>query len=147
MCLTIKFFKMIELPYFKFFPNQWLTGTIAFQDFDVQGAFMRVCCFYWSKGCKVSNSELKNIVGKYYDVLLATNLIKVKNKHIKIQWLDEQFAERKTAHQKRVAAGRLGGKQSSSNAQSLRKDKKRKDNYANDNVLRVSDDIKKLLEK
>ena len=138
---------MIELPYFEFFPNQWLTGTIAFQKFDVQGAFMRVCCFYWSKGCKVSNSELKNIVGDYYDKLLETNLIKVENKLIKIKWLDEQFEERKTAHQKRVAAGRLGGKQSSSNAQALRKDKKRKDNYANDNVLRVSDDIKKLLKK
>ena len=38
-------------------------------------------------------------------------------------------------------------KQSSSKAQALRKDKKRKDNYANDNVLSVSDDIKKLLKK
>ena len=32
---------MIELPYFKFFPNQWLTGTIAFQDIEVQGAFIK----------------------------------------------------------------------------------------------------------
>ena len=48
---------MIELPYFKFFPNQWLTGTIAFQEIEVQGAFIRVCCFYWSKGCKVSDQK------------------------------------------------------------------------------------------
>ena len=144
---------MIELPYFKFFPNQWLTGTIAFQDIEVQGAFIRVCCFYWSKGCKVSDQELKAITGTNYNILLETKLIKcVKNK-IKIQWLDEQYKERTTAHSKRVESGSKGGnataklKQSYSNTQALRKDKIRKDNYANDNVLKVSDDIKKLIKK
>jgi hypothetical protein len=107
---------MIELPYFKFFPNQWLTGTIAFQDFDVQGAFMKVCCFYWSKGCKVSDKELKAITGTYYNTLIDTNLIKVVNKKIKIKWLDEQLEERTKAHNKRVEAGRKGGKQCSSKA-------------------------------
>ena len=119
---------MIELPYFKFFPNQWLTGTIAFQDFDVQGAFMKVCCFYWSKGCKVSDKELKAITGTYYNTLIETNLIKVVNKEIKIKWLDEQLEERTKAHTKRVEAGRKGGKQCSSNAVALRKEKIKKDN-------------------
>ena len=119
---------MIELPYFKFFPNQWLTGTIAFQDFDVQGAFMKVCCFYWSKGCKVSDKELKAITGTYYNTLIETNLIKVVNKKIKIKWLDKQLEERVEAHNKRVEAGRKGGKQCSSNAVALRKEKIKKDN-------------------
>ena len=119
---------MIELPYFKFFPNQWLTGTIAFQDFNVQGAFMKVCCFYWSKGCKVSDKELKAITGAYYNTLIETNLIKVVNKKIKIKWLDEQLEERTKAHNKRVEAGRKGGKQCSSNAVALRKEKIKKDN-------------------
>jgi|TARA_R100000084_G_C4651895_1_gene150266 hypothetical protein len=119
---------MIELPYFKFFPNQWLTGTIAFQDFDVQGAFMKVCCFYWSKGCKVSDKELKAITGTYYNTLIDTNLIKVVNKKIKIKWLDEQLEERTKAHNKRVEAGRKGGKQCSSKAVALRKEKIKKDN-------------------
>ena len=119
---------MIELPYFKFFPNQWLTGTIAFQDFDVQGAFMKVCCFYWSKGCKVSDKELKAITGTYYNTLIDTNLIKVVNKKIKIKWLDEQLEERTKAHNKRVEAGRKGGKQCSSKAIALRKEKIKKDN-------------------
>lgn len=101
---------MIELPYFKFFPNQWLTGTIAFQDIAVQGTFMRVCCFYWSKGCKVSENELKSITGKYYDNLIETNLIKSNKGKIVIKWLDEQYKERKEAHNKRVEAGREGGK-------------------------------------
>ena len=34
---------MKELPYFKFYPNQWITGSISFMDLDVQGAFMKVC--------------------------------------------------------------------------------------------------------
>ena len=145
---------MIELPYFKFHPNQWLTGTIAFQDFNVQGAFMKVCCFYWSKGCKVSDKELKAITGTYYNTLIETNLIKCVKGKIKIQWLDEQHKERKEAHNKRVQAGRLGGsktqanlKHSSSNAKALRKEKIKKDKYENDNVLKVSDDVKKLLSK
>ena len=36
---------MKELPYFKFYPNQWITGSISFMDLDVQGAFMKVCCY------------------------------------------------------------------------------------------------------
>ena len=119
---------MIGLPYFKFFPNQWVTGTIAFQDFNVQGAFMKVCCFYWSKGCKVSDKELKAITGTYYNTLIDTNLIKVVNKEIKIKWLDEQLEERTKAHNKRVEAGRKGGKQCSSKAIALRKEKIKKDN-------------------
>ena len=90
----------------------------------------------------------------HYKNLLNANLIKVCKGKIKIDWLDKQLKERVEAHNKRVEAGRLGGckaqaklKQSSSKAQALRKDKKRKDNYANDNVLSVSDDIKKLLKK
>ena len=138
---------MIELPYFKFHPNQWLTGTIAFQSKAVQGTYIIVCCYYWSKGCKVSYKELKSITGTHYKNLLNANLIKVSKDKIKIDWLDKQLKERVEAHNKRVAAGRLGGKQSSSNAQALRKDKKRKDYYDNDNVLSVSDDIKKLLKK
>ena len=34
-----------------------------------------------------------------------------------------------------------------SNTKALRKEKIKKDNYANDNVLKVSDDIKNLLSK
>ena len=38
-------------------------------------------------------------------------------------------------------------KQRLSNAQALRKDKKKKDKYANDNLLRVSDEVQKLLDQ
>lgn len=141
---------MIDLPYFKFFPNQWITGTVSFMKLDVQGAFIKTCCFYWSKGCEVPRDQLKTIIPDHYNILLKSNLIKVKDDKICIQWLDEQFEERKTAHLKRVSAGRKGGKQSSTNAQALRKDKikkeKIKDKYDNDNLLKVDPEVQKILD-
>tara|TARA_A100000171_G_C2134453_1_gene149115 strand:- start:1525 stop:1941 length:417 start_codon:yes stop_codon:yes gene_type:complete len=138
---------MKDLPYFKFFPNQWLTGSISFLNYDQQGAFIKICCYYWSKECKVTFEQYKTIVPNHFESLLHFKIVKKKRNSIVINWLDEQYTERKIAHQKRVAAGRLGGKQSSSNAQAFKKNNIKKDNYANNNVLRVNDDIKKLLKK
>lgn len=143
---------MKELPYFKFYPNQWITGSIMFKDLDVQGAFMKICCYYWSKECNVSREQIKSLVPKQWSELLDSQLLKIDGDNIRIKWLDEQFEERKAAHIKRVNAGRKGGKttqnkQSSSNAQALRKDKIKKDKYANDNLLRVSDEVQKLLDQ
>ena len=142
---------MIELPYFKFFPNQWITGSVAFMDLETQGAFIKTCCFYWSKGCDVPRNQLKQIIPNHYDRLLKVGLLKIVNDKISIKWLDEQYDERKKSHLKRVNAGRKGGKatqnkQSSSNAKALRKDKIKKDKYANDNVLSVNSDIQKILD-
>lgn len=138
---------MKELPYFKFFPNQWLTGTISFLNFKQQGAFMKVCCYYWSKECKVPFEQYKRIIPDDYQSLIDTGIIKQKGKNIVIDWLNEQLIERKEAHNKRVESGRKGGKQSSSNAKALIKDKIKKDKYENDNVLKVSEEVKKLLSK
>lgn len=138
---------MKELPYFKFFPNQWITGSISFLDYGQQGAFMKVCCYYWSKECKVPFEQYKSIIPDYYKGLIHFGIVKQKGKNIIIDWLDEQLKERKVAHKKRVTAGRKGGKQSSSNAQALRKDKIRKDKYENDNLLKVSPELQKLLDE
>ena len=75
-----------------------------------------------------------------------------ETKIIYIDWLDEQLEERKAEHIKRVNAGRKGGKitqnkRSSTNAKALRKDKIKKDKYANVNLLRVSDEVQKLLDE
>ena len=143
---------MKELPYFKFYPNQWITGSISFMDLDVQGAFIKVCCYYWSKECNVTRKQIKTLIPKQWSVLLDAELFKIDNESISIKWLDEQYEERKNAHQKRVNAGRKGGKttqnkQCLSNAQALRKDKIRKDKYANDNLLKVNDEVQKLLDQ
>ena len=123
-----------------------------FTNLDVQGAFMKICCYYWSKECNVSRDQIKSLVPKHWSDLIDKNLLKVDGDQIRIKWLDEQYEERKEAHIKRVNAGRKGGKttqnkQSSSNAKALRKDKIIKDKYANDNLLRVSDEVQKLLDQ
>ncbi len=135
---------MKELPYFKFYPNQWITGSISFMDLDVQGAFLKVCCYYWSKECKVTRNQIKSLIPKQWSLLLDCELFKIEDDNIKIKWLDEQHKERLAEHKRNVANGRKGGL---STAKALRKDKIRKDNYENDNLLKVSDEVKKLLEK
>jgi hypothetical protein len=142
---------MIELPYFKFFPSQWVTGDINYISYELQGAFIQACCHYWSKECDMDYNKLTMRVDKkYIDQLIELKLI-TNNKKITIKFMDEQYKERQTAHNLRVENGRKGGnataklKKSSSNTKALKKDKKIKDNYANDNVLKVSDEVKKLL--
>lgn len=138
---------MTDLPWFKFNPNQWLTGTISFLSLKQQGSFMKVVCYYWSKECKVPFEQYKRIIPDDYESLIKVGIVKQKNKNIVIDWLDKQYKERKEAHNKRVESGRKGGKHSLSNAKALRKEKNIKDKYENDNVLKVSEEVKKLLTK
>ena len=142
---------MIELPYFKFFPNQWITGSVAFMDLETQGAFIKTCCYYWSKGCDVPRDQLKQIIPHHYDRLLKVGLLKINDDKISIKWLDDQYDERKQSHMKRVNAGRKGGKatqnkQCLTNDQALKKDNIKKDKYANDNLLKVDPTVQKILD-
>ena len=142
---------MKEFPYIKFNVNQWLTGTIAFQKLDVQGAYMKVCCFYWSKGCNIPREHLKSIVPDYYNILLKTNLIKVVDDKIIIEWLDDMYEDNLKRSKINAANGRKGGKAKANATNSLsikkRKDNKREDKYANDNLLRVDEEVQKLLDQ
>ena len=135
---------MKELPYFKFYPNQWITGSISFMDLDVQGAFMKVCCYYWSKECNVTRKQIKTLIPKQWSALVDAELFKIDEEAISIKWLDEQYQQRLVEHKRNVSNGKKGGL---SRAQALRKEKKRKDNYANDNLLKVNDEVQKLLDQ
>ena len=101
---------MIEMPYFKFFPSQWVTGDINYLTLELQGAFIQACCHYWSKDCKMTYDKLTmRINAKYIDQLIKAKLItNIKNK-ISIKFMDEQHLERKQAHKLRVENGRKGG--------------------------------------
>lgn len=127
---------MKELPFFKFNPNQWLTGTISFLEKDVQGAYMIALCYYWSKNCEMPLNQLKMIIPDHYQQLIDVNLFKIVDGQIKIKFLDEQYSQFKTRSKINAENGSKGGKA---------KANKLKDNYANNNLLKVSDDVKKLL--
>lgn len=126
---------MKEYPYIKFFVNQWLTGTVSFVELEYQGAFMKACCYYWSRGCNMPESHLKTIIGKHYDRLVAEGLIVVKNKEISIKWLDEQIIDTKKRSQINKANGRKGGLSTQANARKSldHKDKTKKKQYKNPN--------------
>ena len=159
---------MKQLPWFKFYPAQWITGNISFLSFEEQGAFMKVCCYYWSQECKLTKLQLQKIIPERYKTLLEFNLIKVDDDlNIIISWLDEQYKERKKQHKTNVKNGRKGGKISASirannkqglthalsGAQALRKDNIIKDKIKKDNTLftdpnlKVDNELKNLLSK
>jgi uncharacterized protein YdaU (DUF1376 family) len=124
---------MKEFPYIKFFVNQWLTGTISFLTLEQQGAYMKACCYFWSRECEMPEQHLRAIIPDHYDSLVKEGLIIVENKRISIKWLDEQIKETKARSIRNSANGRKGGLQSQANArQSLKhKDKSKIKQYKN----------------
>lgn len=88
-----------DLPYFKFFSSEWTDGDITLESYEVQGLFINICAYYWSKECKVNINTLKKRFkdqhSKIQD-LINEGFIKVKNDAIFINFLDEQANDRKT---------------------------------------------------
>lgn len=105
-----------ELPFYKFTANEWLTGDICFESFDVQGLFISVCATYWSKDCSITLAKLKqrlnNATEEQWQCLIDGGYIKVKNEKVSISFLDEQMSELSEQHRKKVEAGRKGGQAS-----------------------------------
>jgi len=122
-----------DLPYFKFFPDQWLSGDITLEEMDLQGVFINVCSIYWSKDCRVALAKLKQRFKGDMDKLIESGLIKEKEGFAVIEFLDEQWVELSARHQKNVENGRLGGLKSREaraplkHLDKIRKDKIRKD--------------------
>ena len=110
-----------ELPYFRFTVQEWQNGDITLEDYENQGIFINICCYYWISDCSITLAKLKHrLTG--YDVcinhLIESGIIK-HNKEtdfIEIFFLDDQFdllSNRRKLCQK---AGKKGGKQKSSKA-------------------------------
>ncbi len=104
-----------DLPYFKFIVNEWITGDITLEDLNVQGLFINLCAWYWSKECTLSLENAKkkfsNCKAIAFENLENSGAIKV-NEHgfIIINFLDEQFEEFKEISEKRSLIGKLGGR-------------------------------------
>lgn len=132
-----------ELPFFKFYPSEWIMGRINYESPQDQCAFLRVCCHYWHKNCNITVKELINVVTiEKLRSLHRKGYIEIPNwvglqgydkvdehAEVYIKFLDEQQSELGNARQKRVDAGRLGGlktqsmiKQSLSNDKAVLKD-------------------------
>ena len=107
-----------ELPYFKFFPGEWVTGDITMMDLKDQGLFINICAHYWNKNGCISLENIKLRFKKYssnIDRLITASIIKIdENNNLIINFLDEQINEFFELREKRKKAGAKGGLKNSS---------------------------------
>lgn len=104
---------MKELPYFKFYVNEWLSGDIELLSFEAQGVFIRLCSYYWSKECKMMLERSRKRFKGYEDAfneLIDEGIIKVEGNYIKIKFLDDQLTERESLSKTNSANGKKGGR-------------------------------------
>lgn len=106
-----------EIPYFKFSPAKYLSGTISHQDYELQGFFMNVVCLYWQRNCDVTLTWLKQRLSKGQPLLqqlIETGICKHNNDTDKftINFLDGQHCEFFDLLERRSSAGKKGGQAS-----------------------------------
>jgi len=105
---------MIGLPYFQFHTGEWQNGDITLESYELQGLFINVCSFYWSKECSIAQALLKKRFRDDLDLiaeLIDLGIFSIsEDDQVCINFLDIQFFELQSRHEKRVRAGRKGGK-------------------------------------
>lgn len=88
-----------ELPYFKFNVSEWNDGDVTLCSFQAQGLFINLCSLYWSQEGNLSlNKSKKRFKGcgkKAWEELMNDGLIKVDGDKISINFLDQQFEDRR----------------------------------------------------
>lgn len=102
-----------EIPYFKFYIGDWSNGDITLESFELQGIFINVCAYYWSKDCDVSVENVKKkfrMVSDGIDELIACSCIKVIGDNISISFLNEQYESREVQKAINRNNGSLGGR-------------------------------------
>ena len=103
-----------ELPFFKFFPGEWVTGDVTMVSMEAQGVFTNLCCYYWMRNCSISLANAKQRFSNNlaaFEELLNCDIVKVTDDdQIVINFLDEQMNEFVNVSEKRAKAGSAGGK-------------------------------------
>lgn len=102
-----------ELPYFKFFPAEWMKGNVTICSMAAQGLFSNICNYYWMKDCNMSLTHVQQRFNKHQtelEELFNNGIIKKDNDdNIIIDFLDEQMSEFVELSEKRSKAGRSSG--------------------------------------
>tara|TARA_Y100001972_G_scaffold120378_1_gene162822 strand:+ start:1035 stop:1463 length:429 start_codon:yes stop_codon:yes gene_type:complete len=100
-----------ELPFFRFNVSEWLTGNIAYESYEIQGLFIKVCCEYWNRKNCLTIQEIKKRTkeDKNIDYLIENNFLIKKRNKIKIKFLDEEKKQIDDKSLKLSIAGRKGG--------------------------------------
>lgn len=156
-----------NFPYFKFFPTEWLTGNIAYEDLEIQGLFINVCSIYWQRDGNLSIEDIKRRYKKenLIDSLVSGGFIKVENELILIDFLNEQLdaanhISRKNSENGKKSAALKALKlkensttvetplnESSTNKNKNKKQSKEEVNNIDARKLKFADTLKPFLEK
>jgi len=102
-----------ELPYFKFYVNDWINGDITLETFELQGLFINICGYYWSKDCELTLSNLSKKFRENKDQinqLVECGVIKVDDGKIRISFLNEQLQSKEVQIITNRRNGALGGR-------------------------------------
>lgn len=96
---------MEKLQWFKFSPTDWTFGKIQRCPDATQGRFLRLCCVYWNKECKLSYEDAEIEIDKeHLDILILKKVIKVELDFIVISFLDDQLITISETSEKRRKA-------------------------------------------
>lgn len=100
-----------ELPYFKFYPNEWNSGMIQLCSMKSRGLFLEICSIYWSRlGDLPYRFVVSKVCGDNEDMLteLKENSIFEVSEggYICIDFLDEQLKDFKSVSKKRSKAAK-----------------------------------------
>ena len=106
---------MKELPYFKFFPDEWMNGDVTLLSEDLQGIYLKICCYYWKRNCDMTVTKLKQryntVITEQWDELFLSGVLKQGlNDRLIIKWLDLQWSERSREFNQKSKAGKIGMK-------------------------------------
>jgi len=107
---------MKDLPFFKFNVTEWTQGDITLLSLAAQGLFINICCYYWTRGCKVEYDKLQKRLSypkSVYSELVREGVLKVEDNKVIIEFLDEQLRDRKQRSEINRKNGKKGGLKSS----------------------------------
>lgn len=102
-----------ELPYFKFYINEWNIGDISLENYKIQGIFINICIYYWSKDCNLTILNLKKKFKGYepqINHLINTGILKTEYEFISIHFLNEQFKSKEIQSITNKINGTKGGR-------------------------------------
>ncbi len=102
-----------ELPYFRFFVQEFQNSKVSIESYQVQGVYLNICSFYWVNDCNLTLSILlkkfkncKSVI----NLLLKNEIIYHEKRHdkIEIEFLKNQYIILNEKRKLRQVAGLKG---------------------------------------
>lgn len=97
-----------EIPYFKFFIGEWANGDITCESYEAQGIFINICSIYWAKLGKLTERYIRKKFksDEAINELIESNIIKIEDGKVIINFLDEQLQEDQLLRRVKSAGGK-----------------------------------------